>query len=108
LKLGSIGFERYFGFGGFGEEHADRAHIAQRALAEAKGAGIEVMAGEGCLVGDTPFDVAAGLAVGLPVIGVASGKFGATTLLEAGASIAVPDLSDVEGLLKWLDDSNTV
>ena len=103
LKLGSIGLDRYFGFGGFGEEHADRAKIARRALAEAKRAGMDVTDGGGCLVGDTPFDVAAGLAVGLPVIGVASGKYGVTALLEAGASIAVSDLSDVNRLLEWID-----
>jgi phosphoglycolate phosphatase-like HAD superfamily hydrolase len=102
LKLGSIGFDRFFGFGGFGDEHAERARIGRSALAAAQAAGIEPAEGGGCLVGDTPFDVAAGLALGLPVIGVASGKFGAAALLAAGASLAVADYSDAERLLAWM------
>ena len=105
LKLGSVGFDRYFGFGGFGDEHADRAQIGRAALAEAQAAGIEAAEGGICLVGDTPYDVAAGLALGIPVLGVASGKFGADALLAAGASIVVADYSDVERLLKWLGDT---
>ena len=101
IKLGSVGFDRYFGFGGFGDEHADREHIARFALAAAA-----ELFGEfsgACLVGDTPFDVAAGLAVGLPVIGVASGKYGEQALLEAGASVAVADFREAERLLEWMD-----
>ena len=102
LKLESVGFDRFCGCGGFGDEHAERAKIARSALAAAKTAGIELAEGRGCLVGDTPFDVAAGLALGFPVIGVASGKFGAESLLSAGASTVVADYSDVDGLLAWM------
>lgn len=105
LKLGSVGFDRYFRFGGFGDEHADRAMIARSALGAAKRVGIEVEAGAICLVGDTPFDVAAGLAVGIPVIGVATGKYGEKDLLDAGATLTVADYSDLDGLLGWLGDT---
>ena len=103
LKLGSVGFDGYFGFGGFGDEHAERAKIGRAALAEARAAGIEVSEGGICLVGDTPKDVAAGMALGVPVLGVASGKFGADALLAAGASIAVADYSDAGRLMEWLE-----
>lgn len=102
LKLGSVGFDGYFGFGGFGDEHAERAKIGRSALAEAAAAGIEVPEGGICLVGDTPYDVAAGLALGVPVLGVAAGKFGVEELLAAGASLAVADYSDSERALGWL------
>jgi phosphoglycolate phosphatase len=105
LKLESVGFEQYFGFGGFGDEHAERADIGRSALAAAKAAGIEASEGGGCLVGDTPFDVAAGLALGLPVIGVASGKYGEQALLSAGASIVAADYSDAERLVKWMEET---
>ena len=104
LKLESVGFDRYFEFGGFGDAHAERAKIGRSALAAAKTAGIDWTAGGACLVGDTPFDVAAGLALGLPVIGVASGKYGAQALLSAGASIVAPDYSDAEKLLAWMGE----
>ena len=102
LKLGSVGFDGYFGFGGFGDEHAERAKIGRSALAEARAAGIEVPEGGICLVGDTPYDVAAGLALGVPVLGVAAGKFGVDELLAAGASLAVADYSDADRVLGWL------
>ena len=105
LKLGSVGFDRFFGFGGFGDEHANRANIARMALAAAKEAGFDAAEGRACLVGDTPFDVAAGLDVGLLVIGVATGKYGEDALRYAGASIAVPNLSDAGRLLSWMDGS---
>ena len=105
LKLGSVGFDRFFGFGGFGDEHADRAKIARSALAAAKEAGIEAEAGGVCLVGDTPFDVAAGRALGIPVIGVATGKYGEESLRSAGATFTVADYCDIKSLREWIGDT---
>jgi phosphoglycolate phosphatase len=102
LKLGSVGFDRYFRFGGFGDQHADRARIARSAVAAAQAAGIEVAGGEICLVGDTPFDVAAGRELGIPVLGVATGRFGAESLIESGASFSVADYSDLDSVVEWL------
>ncbi|NCA83042.1 MAG: HAD family hydrolase [Opitutae bacterium] len=103
LKLGSVGFDRFFRFGGFGDEHAERAEIGRAALAAAAAAGIEGAEGGICLVGDTPFDVAAGVALGIPVIGVAAGKYGACELLAAGAGVVVADFSDAGRLLDWME-----
>ena len=106
LKLGSVGFDRFFGFGGFGDDHADRAQIARSALAAAQAAGVEVAAGAVCLVGDTPYDVAAGRALGIPVIGVATGgRYGVEDLRKSGATITVADYSDLESLLAWLGEA---
>ena len=105
LKLGSVGFDRFFSFGGFGDEHAERTNIARSALAAAKEAGIAVEEGGACLVGDTPFDVAAGLALGIPVIGVATGKYGEVDLRSSGATLTVADYSDLGGLLGWMGES---
>jgi phosphoglycolate phosphatase len=105
LKLGSVGFDRFFGFGGFGDEHAERTEIARVALAAAEKAGFFAAEGGSCLVGDTPFDVAAGLAVGLPVIGVSSGKYGAEALLIAGASIVAQDFTDARRLRSWMEEA---
>ena len=105
LKLGSVGFDRFFSFGGFGDEHAERANIARSALAAAKEVGIDMEEGGICLVGDTPFDVAAGLAVGIPVIGVATGKYGEEDLRSSGATLTVADYSDMESLLDWMGDA---
>ena len=45
------------------------------------------------LIGDTPKDVEAALTAGLRVIAVASGKSDESELMEAGAPVAVPDLT---------------
>jgi len=105
LKLGSIGLDRFFEFGGFGDDHADRAEIARAALTEAKDMGHVVSEGGICLVGDTPFDVAAGVAVGLPVLGVASGKYGVDSLASAGADLVVPDLTHIDLLMEWIKNT---
>ena len=83
----------------------ERAKIARAALAAAKAAGIEVEEGGICLVGDTPFDVAAGKALGVPVIGVAAGKFGEKELLESGATRTAADYSDLDTWMGWLGDT---
>ncbi|MEJ2358863.1 MAG: HAD family hydrolase [Deinococcales bacterium] len=54
------------------------------------------------LVGDTPRDVEAGRAHGVPVLGVATGHWSAEALLEAGAHRVVPDLRDPAPLLELL------
>lgn len=102
LKLRSAGLASYFSFGGFGDWHADRAEIARAALAEMAGLGVTAAWDEVCLVGDTPNDVQAGVALGIPVVGVATGRHGAGVLREAGAALAVENYEDVPGLLAWL------
>jgi phosphoglycolate phosphatase len=102
LKLGSVGLDRYFGFGGFGDEYAERVRIGRSALEAAEAAGFEWEDGGVCLVGDTPFDIAAGQALGLPVIGVAAGKYREEELRSAGASFVVADYSDVKRLRDWM------
>ena len=104
LKLANVGLERHFSFGGFGDEHAERAKIARAALAAAKAAGVAVEERGICLVGDTPFDVAAGKALGVPVIGVAAGKFGEKELLESGATRTAADYSNLDEWLGWLGE----
>lgn len=105
LKLESVGFARFFGFGGFGDRHAQRENIARTALAAARAAGHPVAAESICLVGDTPFDVAAGQALGVPVIGVATGKFNEQALRNSGAHLALADYSDLEGLMAWMAET---
>ena len=104
LKLASLGFDRYFTFGGFGDDHADRARIARQALAAAGAADWDPAEGGICLIGDTPFDVAAGRALGIPVIGVAAGKYDREALLASGATITITDYCDIESLLEQLGD----
>lgn len=102
VKLASVQLDRFFGFGGFGDEHAERTRIARSALAEAAAAGCLPEETAVCLVGDTPFDVAAGQALGCPVLGIAAGKYPVEDLRQSGASIVADDFTDGDRLLKWL------
>ena len=105
LKLASLEMDSFFPFGGFGDDHADRKHIAGKALEQAAVHGCEPDQTVAALVGDTPFDVAAGIAVGLPVLGVASGKYDAQSLTDAGATRVVADLTDLETLMDWVEET---
>ena len=97
LKLASAGLDGFFSFGGYGDDEADRSRILRAALAAAGNP-------PACtwLVGDTPLDIEAGLAVGIPVLGVAAGRWDADSLLAAGATHAAPDFSDLPRWLDWL------
>ncbi|MDR0993893.1 MAG: HAD hydrolase-like protein [Verrucomicrobiota bacterium] len=99
LKLASVGLDGFFPFGGFGDAHAERADILREALKAAEATGWRVKADGVCLIGDTPYDVAAGQAVGVPVLGVASGRYTAFDLRKAGAAWAAEDFEQME---EWL------
>jgi phosphoglycolate phosphatase len=101
-KLAALGFDPFFRFGGFGDRHPDRADILREALEEARRGGWAAEDHGLCLVGDTPFDVAAGKALGMPVVGVASGRFGREDLLDAGADVAVDHFEDADPLHDWM------
>ena len=96
IKLESAGLGGLFEFGGYGDAHCDRADIARDALEAARAAGAETGPGRICVVGATPLDVAGGLAAGLPVWGIAAGRFGTEELLAAGAAGAWRDWTEAE------------
>ncbi|WP_303331585.1 HAD family hydrolase [Streptomyces sp. NA02950] len=61
-----------------------------------------VFADRAVLVGDTPADVRGGLAGGVRVVAVATGRSSTEDLREAGAEVVVDDLSDTRQVLKLL------
>ncbi len=94
-KLHHAGLDTYFTFGGYACDHEDRAHIAaaamQRATAHA--------ATPRLLIGDTPKDIAAAHANGLPCLAVATGWVSAEKLSAAGADAVLTDFADTEKAL---------
>ena len=54
------------------------------------------------IVGDTPHDVACGKAHACRVLGVGTGAFPASALLDAGADLAVDTLGDTDTISEWL------
>ena len=89
--------------GAYGNDHQERAElvaIAQQRASER--AGDEFSSNATVLIGDTPNDVRAGLAAGVRVIGVATGKTSVDTLREAGATWVVLSTEHVAPILRTL------
>jgi phosphoglycolate phosphatase-like HAD superfamily hydrolase len=90
LRRGEL--DRYFSFGGFGSDSADRTELTR--LAVARGRERAGTRDDLVLVGDTVHDVRCALAVGVPILGVATGNASVADLAAAGASWAVASLED--------------
>jgi phosphoglycolate phosphatase len=105
LKLEAAGLVRPgrnepFAVHACGDEAADRAALVPLARGRylaSRGAG---EAPAMLLVGDTPRDVEAGRGHDVPVVGVATGRWSAEALTQAGAARVLPDLRDPAPLLE--------
>jgi phosphoglycolate phosphatase-like HAD superfamily hydrolase len=103
-KLAKAGIGRYFSFGGFGSDHIDRREMAATAIRRchekfplSKGSPIT-------LFGDTPYDIAAGLAIGARSIGVCTGYPTREQLQSAGADVVFDNLADTQAVLAAILD----
>lgn len=90
IKLARSQLNRFFSFGGYGSDSADRTEVTKAAL----GRGVLVSGGAlsngACIaVGDTPRDVTAGHGAGIKVVGVATGSYSVDQLGGAGADWAL-------------------
>ena len=86
-------------FGGFGSDSEDRAALLE--VGARRGAAALDVARERCrivVIGDTPLDVAAARAIGAHCLAVATSVFTPAQLREAGADVAVADLTDPRAL----------
>jgi phosphoglycolate phosphatase-like HAD superfamily hydrolase len=91
LKIEIAGLRDYFTFGGFSDHHALRSDMIANAQ---KLAGDNVKL---CVVGDTPSDIAAAKANGLPTIAVSTGVYSYDELLQHDPEVCV---STLEALLQ--------
>jgi phosphoglycolate phosphatase len=98
IKLTSAGLWGHFPFGGFGSDHESRPRLVEVAWQRARALG----ATEAVVIDDAALGVKAARDAGLPSIGVATGRTSERELLEAGATLAVRDFSDVERSLALL------
>jgi phosphoglycolate phosphatase len=90
IKLARGHLNRFFSFGGYGSDSADRTEVTRAALSRgALVSGGELSDGACIAVGDTPRDVSAGHGVGIRVVGVATGSYGVAALQEAGVDWAI-------------------
>ena len=95
IKLARAGLNRFFSFGGYGSDSADRTEVTEAALRRGELVSGGVLSEGACIaVGDTPRDVKAGHGAGIKVVGVATGKYSRDQLRQAGADWAIPEVSD--------------
>ncbi|UJR87204.1 HAD family hydrolase [Sandaracinus amylolyticus] len=96
VKLTRGALHDRFDFGGFGSDAEDRAQLL--AIGADRGAARLGRARSECrvvVIGDTPRDVSAAIAIGAECLAVGTGTHGAESLARVGAHVAVDDLRDV-------------
>lgn len=95
IKLEPLGVADAFGFGGYGSDHEDRPTLigigASRGFARLGAVPDQARV---VVIGDTPKDVAAALAIGAECLAVATSFFDVDALRAAGATLAVASLAE--------------
>lgn len=94
IKLARGNLNRFFVFGGYGSDTANRATLTQLTIEKATLLHGELVdPSEVFVVGDTPNDVQAAKAVGAVAVTVATGNFTADQLRAAGADHVLPSMA---------------
>ncbi len=88
-----------FEIGGYGSLSAHRPDLVAYAVEQAATRHSPFARGAVIVIGDTPHDIDAALAHGATAVGVATGRFDAAALREAGAHVVLKDLSDTGAVL---------
>ena len=95
IKLHRAKLNRFFSFGGYGSDSADRGELTRIALRRAALVyGEPLTAAQAMVVGDTPRDVEAAHAAGIDCVGVGSHNFDVDQLREAGADFVIASLTE--------------
>ena len=96
LKIEAVRLREYFAFGAFSDEFELRSEIFADAVRQARerlGPRASV-----CVVGDTPSDVQAARAIGIPVVAVATGIFPLEALQNEQPDLCLPCCTDLLAL----------
>jgi phosphoglycolate phosphatase len=90
IKLARGHLNRFFSFGGYGSDSADRTEVTKAALTRGELVSGGTLTNGACIaVGDTPRDVKAGHGAGIRVVGVATGSYEVDQLKQAGTDWAL-------------------
>ncbi len=103
LKLRPVGLEGRFAIGAYGSDHEERNELPAIAVERARRwwrAPFEPPTV--VVIGDTPRDIECGRWFGTRTVGVATGRFTAASLEEAGADRVLADLDDLERAMSAL------
>ena len=93
--------------GGFGHASTERDDLPPLALEiAARVLGRPVGGADAVIVGDTPHDIACGKACGARTVAVATGRFGIDALSSYEPDLLLPDLSDRERIVAFIQDTS--
>jgi phosphoglycolate phosphatase-like HAD superfamily hydrolase len=102
-KLAMFDLARYFVFGAYGSDSADRVELARLGLQRAKEVtGQPFQPEETFIIGDTEFDIACAHAVGANAVAVATGNYGVERLRSYGPELVFRDYSDPRGFCELI------
>ncbi len=103
IKLEYFDLWKYFPWGAFGGDAANRNDLVPIALARAREHGIDGIDRENVIVvGDTPNDIECALVAGATPVAVATGSYSTIQLRAAGAEIVFEDFRETAAFLKLL------
>ncbi|MDP9257305.1 MAG: HAD family hydrolase [Actinomycetota bacterium] len=95
IKLARANLNRFFSFGGYGSDSADRGELTRKAIERAgEILGSPLNPHRVLVLGDTPKDIAAAHAAHAIGVGVASGHYSEEELREAGAEYVLGSLKE--------------
>ena len=95
IKLARANLNRFFTFGGYGSDSADRGELTRKAIdraGEILGSPLDPL--RVLVVGDTPNDIVAAHAARAIGVGVASGHYSQEELRDAGADYVLSSLEE--------------
>jgi phosphoglycolate phosphatase len=103
MKLKRGGIDGYFSLGGFGSDSEERAEFIRVAIERARNLNHgSIQDNNIFLIGDSPFDIAAGRKAGINTIGVLTGHADRNILLAESPSCLLPDLSDIHQFMQCI------
>jgi phosphoglycolate phosphatase-like HAD superfamily hydrolase len=95
IKLERVGLFQRFTFGGFGCDARERAEVLRHGAERgARALGLPLAECRVIVIGDTPKDVSAALAIGAACLGVGTGSYSPEELRAAGATWAFASLAE--------------
>ena len=104
IKLEPSGFNPYFQFGGYGSDSFHRHALLRKAVARARKLSRETFSGEDVyVIGDTPFDVAAGKKAGFKTVAVGTGFSEWRDLVASKPDHLARDFRGLRRWLAWLE-----
>ena len=106
-RLERAGLRQFIDFGAFGNLAFRRTDLIPLALQRLNVLGVKHALTDLVIIGDTPRDIEAAKEIGIPSIGVATGKYTFDELTQTGADLVIPSLVEIQQICSFLEVPST-